>query len=129
LVPVPCDRQPSGRGDGRAMLVGVVSPHRRPTAEQDDRSSEPLTVDLRDPAFWQDPYPVWRAARAQHRTARTTPGEVVLLDAADLDAAGGDPAFAPLGLDALHRPGITDGPSHEWRRLTLAALDGEHHQR
>lgn len=89
----------------------------------------PLIVDLRDPAFWQDPYPMWRAARAQHRTARTTTGEIVLLDAAHLDVAASDPAFAQLGLDALHRLGITDGPFYEWRRLTLAVLDGEQHER
>ncbi|HEX7095310.1 MAG TPA: hypothetical protein VF183_05470 [Acidimicrobiales bacterium] len=90
---------------------------------------DPLTVDLRNPAFWQDPYPLWRAARAQHRTARTTAGEVVLLDAADLDVAASDAAFAQLGLESLHRLGITDGPFHEWRRLTLAVLDGEQHER
>jgi cytochrome P450 len=86
-------------------------------------------IDLRDAAFWQDPYPVWRAAMAQHRTARTTAGEVILLRADDLDVAGGDPGFVQLGLDALHRLGITDGPFHAWRRLTLAACDGEQHER
>ena len=86
---------------------------------------EPAVVDLRDAALWQDPYPVWRAAMAQHRTARTTSGEVILLRADDLDVAGADPVFVQLGLDALHRLGITDGPFHAWRRLTLAACDGE----
>lgn len=90
---------------------------------------EPLVVDLRDASFWQDPYPTWRAAAAQHRTARTTSGEVILLRADDLDVAGADPRFAQLGLDALHRLGITDGPFHAWRRLTLAACDGEQHER
>jgi cytochrome P450 len=65
----------------------------------------------------------------QHRTARTPSGEVVLLRADDLDVAGADPAFAQLGLDALHRLGITDGPFHAWRRLTLAAIDGDQHER
>jgi cytochrome P450 len=90
---------------------------------------EPLVVDLRDPALWQDPYPTWRAAAAQHRTARTTSGEVILLRADDLDVAGADPLFAQLGLDALHRLGITEGPFHAWRKLTLAACDGEQHER
>lgn len=66
---------------------------------------------------------------AQHRTARTTAGEVILLRADDLDVVGADPAFVQLGLDALHRLGITDGPFHAWRRLTLAAVDGEQHER
>lgn len=92
-------------------------------------SAEPYVVDVRTPTFWQDPYPVWRAAREQHRTAVTPSGEVILLAADDLDTAGADPAFSQLGLDALHRLGITDGPFHAWRRLTLAALDGEAHER
>ncbi len=91
--------------------------------------TEPMVVDVRDAALWQDPYPVWRAAAAQHRTARTTTGEVVLLRADDLDQASSDPRFAQLGLDALHRLGIVDGPFHAWRRLTLAAMDGEQHVR
>jgi cytochrome P450 len=90
---------------------------------------DPYVVDLRDAALWQDPYPTWRAAMAQHRTARTPSGEVILLRADDLDVAGADPVFAQLGLDALHRLGITDGPFHAWRRLTLAACDGEQHER
>lgn len=90
---------------------------------------EPLVVDLRDASFWQDPYPTWRAAAAAHRTARTSTGEVILLRADDLDVAGADPVFVQLGLDALHRLGITDGPFHAWRRLTLAACDGEQHER
>jgi cytochrome P450 len=89
----------------------------------------PAVIDVRDAALWQDPYPVWRAASAQHRTARTPSGEVIVLRADDLDVAGADPAFAQLGLDALHRLGITDGPFHAWRRLTLAAIDGEQHER
>ncbi len=91
--------------------------------------ARPMVVDVRDPALWQDPYPVWRAARARHRTARTPSGEAILLSADDLDAVGADPAFAQLGLDSLHRLGITEGPFHAWRRLTLAAVDGEQHDR
>lgn len=88
-----------------------------------------MVVDLGAPGFWQDPHPVWRAARAAGRTARTGSGEVVLLRADDLDVATSDPGFGVLGLDALHRLGITDGPFHDWRALTLAANDGETHRR
>ncbi|MGE0878468.1 MAG: cytochrome P450 [Acidimicrobiia bacterium] len=90
---------------------------------------EPMVVDVRAPAMVDDPYPTWRAARAQHRTARTPSGEVILLAADDHDVAGADAAFAMLGLDALVRLGITDGPFYDWRRLTLAALDGTDHER
>ena len=46
-----------------------------------------LTVDLHDAQLWQDPYPVWRRAMDEHRTARTTRGEAILLRADDLDTA------------------------------------------
>ncbi|HEX4016225.1 MAG TPA: cytochrome P450 [Frankiaceae bacterium] len=88
-----------------------------------------LTVDLHDAQLWQDPYPVWRRAMEQHRTARTTSGEVILLRADDLDTAASDPAFVQLGVDALEMLGICDGPFHEWRRLTMAAVDGSDHER
>jgi cytochrome P450 len=91
--------------------------------------SEPLRVDLSDAEFWQDPGPVWRDARSRARTAVTQHGEPILLDADDVDIVSTDPAFAPLGVDALHRLGIYDGPFHEWRRLTLAAQDGADHER
>ena len=46
-------------------------------------TSDPLTIDLGDPELWQDPYPVFRAARARHRTARTAAGEPVDASAVD----------------------------------------------
>lgn len=90
---------------------------------------EPLTVDLHDAQLWQDPYPVWRRAMDLHRTARTTSGEVILLRADDLDIAVTDPAFIQLGVGALEMLGIGDGPFYEWRRLTMAAVDGGEHER
>ena len=89
----------------------------------------PATVDLRSEELWQDPHPVWRAARARHRFAVSTSGETILLRAADLDIVGSHRAFAPVGLDALRRLGIEDGPFFDWRRLTLAVVDGEQHRR
>ena len=91
--------------------------------------SEPVTIDLRDAAFWQDPYPTFRTARAAHRTARTPSGEPILLAADDLDAALTDPDLRELGVASLERLGMHDGPFHAWRRLTMAAIDGEVHQR
>jgi cytochrome P450 len=90
---------------------------------------QPLTVDLHDAQLWQDPYPVWRRAMDQHRTARTTRGEVILLKADDFDIAVSDPAFVQLGVGALELLGIADGPFYEWRRLTMAAVDGAEHER
>jgi cytochrome P450 len=92
-------------------------------------AESPLVVDLGSAEFWQDPFPTWREAHRRGRTARTTTGELVLLDLDDLDVASSDAAFTVLGLDALRRLGIEDGPVYDWRRLTLAAVHGEHHDR
>ncbi len=91
--------------------------------------NEPMVLDLRDPGFWQDPYPRYAAARAQHRVARSTAGEVMLLRADDLDLVHTHPAFAQPGLLALERLGMHDGPFYEWRRLTMPAHDGPVHER
>jgi cytochrome P450 len=90
---------------------------------------EPMRLPLRDPEFWQDPYPVLVEARHRHRTARTHSGEVVLLSAADVEAASSHPALVPLGLDALDRLGMTDGPFRRWRALSLNAQQGHDHNR
>jgi cytochrome P450 len=89
----------------------------------------PLVVDLADPALWQDPYPTWRAAREAHRTAVTRGGEPILLAADDFDAVHLDPAFGQPGVAALDRLGIRDGPFRAWRARTMAATDGEPHER
>jgi len=89
----------------------------------------PLVLDLREPEFWQDPFPMWREAANWSRTARTAAGELILLRADDLDTALTDPRFGQLGLMALERLGIHDGPFYEWRRRTMAAIDGPDHDR
>jgi cytochrome P450 len=89
----------------------------------------PLVVDLGNPEFWQDPHTVWREARARGRTARTRKGEVILLEAADIDAVHTDAAFGQLGVAALERLGMVDGPFYAWRALTMAAHDGTVHDR
>lgn len=89
----------------------------------------PLTVDLGNADFWQDPYAVWREARRHGSTARTVTGEIILLDAADFDTVHTDAAFGQLGVAALERLGIRDGPFHAWRSHTMAAHDGAVHDR
>jgi cytochrome P450 len=87
------------------------------------------TLELRDAAFWQDPYPSIRRAREHHRFARSPGGELVLLAADDVDAANAAPELGQTGLLALSRLGVSDGPFRAWRALTMAAHDGEVHQR
>ena len=89
----------------------------------------PLTVDLGDADFWQDPNVVWREARRHGSTARTVKGETILLDADDFDTVHTDSAFGQLGVAALERLGICDGPFHAWRARTMAAHDGAVHDR
>jgi len=72
---------------------------------------------------------MWRQARQRGRTARTVKGEVILLDAADFDTVHTDAAFGQLGVAALERLGIVDGPFHAWRARTMAAHDGAVHDR
>jgi cytochrome P450 len=89
----------------------------------------PLTVDLANAEFWQDPNTIWREARRHGRTARTAKGEPILLDADDVDTVHTDAAFGQLGVAALERLGICDGPFHAWRARTMAAHDGAVHDR
>jgi cytochrome P450 len=89
----------------------------------------PRVVDLGDPELWQDPYPAWRAAREQHRTAISATGEPILLAADDLDLVAVHADFAQMGLGSLERLGMTDGPFYEWRRRTMNVVDGDAHAR
>ncbi len=89
----------------------------------------PVVIDLRDPRVWVDPHAVLQAARAAGRTAVTHTGEVVLLSADDIETVLADPRFVTLGLEALERLGIRDGPFHEWRGRTLNVRNGDDHTR
>jgi cytochrome P450 len=53
----------------------------------------------------------------------------VLLAADDIETVLADPRFVTLGLEALERLGISDGPFHEWRGRTLNVLNGDDHTR
>jgi cytochrome P450 len=91
--------------------------------------TDPLVIDLRDPEFWQDPYPTYEHARRSHRIARSSTGEAILLRADDLELAHTHPAFGQPGLLALERLGVHDGPFYEWRSKSMAAHDGSVHDR
>jgi cytochrome P450 len=84
---------------------------------------------LDEPEFWQDPYPAIAHARCRGRVARSPEGEIVLLAIDDAEAASARPEFATLGVAALDRLGMTDGPFRRWRALSLNAQDGDDHVR
>ena len=92
-------------------------------------ASAPSVLPLRDPAFWQDPYPAIDEARRLHRVARTQSGELVMLSAADAEEASARKDLVTLGVDALDRLGVKDGPFRRWRALSLNAQDGDNHTR
>jgi cytochrome P450 len=84
---------------------------------------------MRTRGFWQDPYPLFDAAREQYRTAVSESGEAVVLSIDDVEAISAHPLMVPLGLDALDRLGIFDGPFREWRALSLNAREHDDHRR
>ncbi|MDE0615116.1 MAG: cytochrome P450 [bacterium] len=69
-------------------------------------------VDLTDPAFWSNPYPVLAEALGQHPLGRGVDGGLIALsfDAAEMVLR--DPRF--LTTDLLAPRGITEGPIAEW---------------
>lgn len=91
--------------------------------------SEPVVLPLRDATFWQDPYPAIDAARAAHRTALTPTGEPVILSAADHEAVLAHTDMHTLGLEALDRLGMGDGPFRSWRARSLNVHNGPDHLR
>jgi cytochrome P450 len=88
-----------------------------------------VPIDLSSADYWVDPYPTLRAAREAGRTTMTTGGEIVLLNADDVDTLYLDPHFTVPGVSDLARIGITDGPFYEWRKQTLAVKTGDEHAR
>lgn len=63
----------------------------------------PMVLPMRTRAFWQDPHPLFDAAREQYRTAVSESGEPVVLTIDDVEAISAHPLIVPLGLDALDR--------------------------
>lgn len=88
-----------------------------------------MSLDLRDPQFWLDPYPALDEARARGRTTVTHDGEVALLRADDIDQVHMDAHFAVPGLSNLEKLGIFDGPFYEWRSQAMAVMEGADHRR
>lgn len=85
---------------------------------------------LRDPDFWQDPFPLINRLREAARVAHTDDGVKVILRHADVEALLNGGQFINEGISLLERRGFKPGdPIHEWRRQALGSLHGENHRR
>ena len=89
---------------------------------------EPAIVDVTDAAYWQDPHPILRAARARHPVAFASTGEPILLRYADVESLAADPRTISNALAIVER-NVRDGPLVEWWRRMLTNLNGRPHTR
>ena len=93
------------------------------------RDSIPV-LPLSDPDYWQDPYPVLRALREQHRVAQNEEGHVVPLHWQDAAWAVKGTDFIAEGIEVLERRGFKPGdPLHTWRSHAIGVKEGDDHRR
>jgi cytochrome P450 len=84
------------------------------------RDSIPV-LPLSDPDYWQNPYPVLRALREQHRVAQNEEGHVVPLHWQDAAWAVKGTDFIAEGIEVLERRG--------WRSHAIGVKEGDDHRR
>jgi cytochrome P450 len=90
----------------------------------------PATIDVLDPALWDDPHGALARARAAGPVARTSDGQPVLLRYGDVDEALRHPGLATFSVQSLlDQNGIADGPLREWCDLLMLSLEGDDHTR
>jgi len=88
------------------------------------------TIDVLDPALWDDPYGALARARSGGPVARTPDGEPILLRYDDVDEALRHPGLATFSVQSLlDHNGIADGPLREWCDLLMLSLEGDDHAR
>jgi cytochrome P450 len=93
------------------------------------RDSIPV-LPLSDPDYWQNPYPVLRALREQHRVAQNEEGHVVPLHWQDAAWAVKGTDFIAEGIEVLERRGFKPGdPLHTWRSHAIGVKEGDDHRR
>ncbi|MEE8166522.1 MAG: hypothetical protein V3T64_13205, partial [Myxococcota bacterium] len=88
----------------------------------------PARIDLEDPGYWQDPYPILRAARQQHAVAHTSSGQPMMLRYADVEKLASDHRNLSNAL-AFVEDQVSSGPLVDWWRLMLTNLNGPDHRR
>ncbi len=85
------------------------------------------TLDLSDPALWQDIHRPLAAAREQSTVVATRDGLPTVLRHAEVEAVLKDPRFVAADLFAMS--GITSGPVWEWWQRVMFSQDPPAHTR
>lgn len=90
--------------------------------------SEPATIPIEDPAYWQDGHRFLREARERHPVAIASTGEPIVLRYADVERLASDHRILSNAL-AFVESQVDEGPLVEWWRRMLTNLNGPAHRR
>lgn len=82
---------------------------------------------MADPAYWQDPHAVLRAARAEGDVAWTATGDAIVLRYDEVDRLARDPRVISNALPMLEQVGVVSGPLHAWWSRMLTNRNGAFH--
>lgn len=87
-------------------------------------------LNLKNPDFWQDPFPILDELRERSRVAITEDGVKAILRHADVQELLLSGKFINEGISLLERRGFKPGDAlYEYRKLALGALSGDDHRR
>ncbi|MEZ4282951.1 MAG: cytochrome P450 [Myxococcota bacterium] len=86
-----------------------------------------FVIDMADPAYWQDPHAVLRAARAEGDVAWTATGDAIVLRYDEVDRLARDPRVISNALPMLEQVGVVSGPLHAWWSRMLTNRNGAFH--
>ncbi|MBK7948807.1 MAG: cytochrome P450 [Deltaproteobacteria bacterium] len=87
----------------------------------------PAIIDLADPAYWQDPHAVLRAARERGDVAWTATGDTIVLRYHEVDRLARDPRVISNAVPMLEQVGVVSGPLHAWWSRMLTNRNGVFH--
>lgn len=87
----------------------------------------PAVIDLADPAYWQDPHAVLRAARERGDVAWTATGDAIVLRHDEVDRLARDPRVISNAVPMLEQVGVVSGPLHAWWSRMLTNRNGVFH--
>ncbi|MFO0689132.1 MAG: cytochrome P450 [Myxococcota bacterium] len=87
----------------------------------------PAVIDMADPAYWQDPHSVLRAARERGDVAWTATGDAIVLRYDEVDRLARDPRVVSNAVPMLEQVGVVSGPLHAWWSRMLTNRNGAFH--